>query len=593
MLTFRQRVTVRCLSSTISLPITPETSPVDILYSTANLTSHNIDPANSVLIECYTELGLERRLRRYERIRDVMNSWDRDQQNSLLVLTCDLSEDNSNLDITSVARTEQNPSGFSVQLYHSSRPGKWNKRWITLLESGQILASKKPDAGPHDKDSTILCHLSDFDIYTPRESEVRRHLKAPKRFCYAIKSQQKTFVFPNGENFVHFFCTEHRDVAKRFLETVHGWRSWYLVNKKVDLTKKDEKAMQQVKRAGTVKHGANKSISVVKSGGHRLKVSVDETPYTIGDFQPLMDLGRFDKPLEEFGKEFLEEKKAVPQPEPQPQPGPKQESTLQRRPTNRSKVLTKSQGQPPPLPQALQGEEEFSPAGLLGNRYEEKKRQNERPVQVAPKIEGPFTEGPSLLNGGVDSPISPVNRLDSRPWIPSAAEHSIQSRSRSVKAPRRPVPSDSGHSSRPRHPPQPLLNLANNFPEPPRAAWREGQGRGMKAPTSNGPLINFATGGAPQDFVMRNGNRTTMAFPGGPGPLISNAGPHGQRPRSRSSAALQPPSHRFEDAPPIPPLPHRSVRRQNTQPTERPRGRDPRPREPLINRAGTTGTMRF
>ncbi|RSM15368.1 hypothetical protein CEP52_000931 [Fusarium oligoseptatum] len=158
-----RRVCVRCLSSVINLPVTPDTSPMDILYSTANLTTHDINPKESVIIECYVELGLERRLRRYERIRDVMNSWDRDQQNSLLVVTNDISGgSDADLDIDSVPRTPTAPPGFTLQMYHSSRPGKWNKRWITLLESGQMYSSKKPDSKPADKDSTVLCHLSDF-----------------------------------------------------------------------------------------------------------------------------------------------------------------------------------------------------------------------------------------------------------------------------------------------------------------------------------------------------------------------------------------------------------------------------------------------
>lgn len=562
---------------------------MDILFSTANLTTHDINPKESVIIECYVELGLERRLRRYERIRDVMNSWDRDQQNSLLVVTNDISgSSDGDLDINSVPRTPTPPTGFTLQMYHSSRPGKWNKRWITLLESGQMYSSKKPDSKPSDKDSTVLCHLSDFDIYTPRESEVRRHLKAPRRFCYAVKSQQKTFVFPNGENFVHFFCAEDGKLAKRFHELVQGWRSWYLVNKKVDF--KTDKAPQISLNPDptTSPTSTTKSSSTVAKGGHRLKVSVDETPYTIGAFQPLLDMDRFDKPLEEFGIDFLDEKSKD-----QDKHEPKHESKpeLERRVTQKRNVLTKTKSlhRSRTTPQLPPGEE-FSPAGLLGQGYEEKRKIAERaPVNGLPtsNTNSAFTEGPSLLNGGVTSPTFPPEPKTET----KSKEQSMRYRSRSVRTPgTRPTTADAKREKIPPPPMgQPLLNLATDFPEPPgwREREREGKGHGVKAPTG-GPLISLATGGQPPMMAYNNSRSGSGLInqPRIPASFSSSSMPAGSRPRSRSTTGMQQPSSR---APPVPPLPIRSLRREMTQPLDKSRGRDSRPREPLINRAGTMG----
>ncbi|KAH6892292.1 hypothetical protein B0T10DRAFT_401613 [Thelonectria olida] len=595
-----RRVTVRCSSSTINLPVTPDTSPVDLLYSTANLTPHNIDPKQSILIECYVDLGLERRLRRYERVRDVMNSWDRDQQNSLLVVTKDLSDDDldSDLDIKSVPRTPQAPPGFTLQLYHSSRPGKWNKRWITLLESGQMFSAKKPDGKASDKDSAVLCHLSDFDIYTPRESEVKRHLKAPRKYCYAVKSQQKTFVFPNGENFVHFFCAEDNQLAQRFFDLVQRWRSWYLVTKHIDFQKKEKPYERLVSDTPPrISHSSDpankgnipKSTSTVTNGGHRLKVSVDESPYTIGDFQPLIDLERFDKPLEEFGKDF--------------EPAP----TLSRSQSKHQKVLTKRGPQVPSAALLPQGVGSFSPNGLLGSGYEQKRKMAERAERASQgsskrSVEGPFTEGPSLLNGGVGGVSSPQEQKpEAQAWLPSASEHSaqslqsLQSRAKSVRNPRRNVANDASAFSNLKQKPQPLVNLTN-FPEPPR--WREdvqrSQGHGHQAPTgNNGPLVNFATGGQQAQMIgpglIRSATRAGNSMKSTP-PISSSstASSLGSRPRSRSNAGMQQPSR--GPPPLIPPLPIRSIRREQTMPVDG-RGRDPRPREPLINRAGTNGAM--
>ncbi|KAL4728575.1 hypothetical protein ACLX1H_005326 [Fusarium chlamydosporum] len=609
-----RRVCVRCLSSVINLPVNADTSPVDIIYSTANLTSHDIDPKASVLIECYVELGLERRLRRYERIRDVMNSWDRDQQNSLLVVTNDISQiDDPDLDIKSVPRTPTPPPGFTLQMYHSSRPGKWNKRWITLLESGQMFASKKPDSKVSDKDSTVLCHLSDFDIYTPRESEARRHLKAPRRFCYAVKSQQKTFVFPNGENFVHFFCAEDGQLARRFLELVQRWRSWYLVNKQVDFEKKEKKDKAPQISMGLDKRTSPKSMSRSKSmaaKGHSTQVSVDETPYTIGAFQPLLDMERFDKPLEEFGKDLDQNKNNnEPDFDPEFKTGLVRKATCkQPNVVSKSKSVHHKHRSPP-------GEAQFSPAGLLGQGYEEKRKMAEQspilsPITTnsaftkgpsllgqgyeqkrkvsertpvtnsVPSTNAAFTEGPSLLNGGVLSPTTPKeNMTDSKSWFPLGTDQSTRPsyRSKSVRdASRRPMTEKIPDM------PQPLVNLTNSFPEPPR--WRENKGHGVKAPTG-GPLISLATGGQNNNNMANT--RSVSGLINQPRvPPSSSSLSMGSRPRSRSTAGMQqPPSH----APPVPPVPIRSLRREMTAPVDQSRGRDPRPREPLINRAGTVG----
>ncbi|CVL10142.1 uncharacterized protein FPRN_04712 [Fusarium proliferatum] len=609
-----RRVCVRCLSSVINLPVNTDTSPVDILYSTANLTSHDIDPKASVLIECYVELGLERRLRRYERIRDVMNSWDRDQQNSLLVVTNDISQsDDPDLDMKSVPRTPTPPPGFTLQMYHSSRPGKWNKRWITLLESGQMFASKKPDSKASDKDSTVLCHLSDFDIYTPRESEARRHLKAPRRFCYAVKSQQKTFVFPNGENFVHFFCAEDGKLARRFLELVQRWRSWYLVNKQVDFEKKDKPPQLAMHLENdTVPKAISRTKSSATHKGHSTQVFVDETPYTIGAFQPLLDMDRFDKPLEEFGKDLEQDKTKHGDHDTEFKSGLVRKATCKQPNVLTSSKSTHQKHRSPPTPR---DEAQFSSTGLLGQVYEEKRKIAERapvislpPTNAAftkgasllgqgyeqkrkiserapinnsvPSTNAAFTEGPSLLNGGVVSPTSPnENMAVSKSWFPLGTDQSSQPRyrSRSVRDPnRRPTTSEKVPDM-----PQPLVNLTNSFPEPPR--WRENKGHGVKAP-AGGPLISLATGGSTNNS-FNTGSASGLVGQSRPLPSSSSMTVV-SRPRSRSiTGTQQSPSH----APPVPPLPIRSLRRENTAPLEQSRGRDPRPREPLINRAGTMG----
>ncbi|KAG5985515.1 hypothetical protein E4U43_006028, partial [Claviceps pusilla] len=535
------RVVVRCLSSTINLPVTADTSPLDILTAAAEMTRHQLTPTTCVIIECYTVLGLERRLRRYERIRDVMNSWDRDLQNSLLIMSCDTTtpNDGHHLDMESVPRTEEPPGGFSIQMHHSSRPGKWNKRWVTLLDNGQIYAAKSVNAQPCDKESSVLCHLTDFDIYTPKESEMRRHLRPPKRFCYAIKSQQKTVVFPNGENFVHFFSTEDAQQAALFYEKVHGWRSWYMVNRMVDLgkTKKEDKPSQPMLDAGrnndnnqssnnniiTRNNMASpkKNSNMVKNGHQpdgKVLIRADEAAA-----EPLMDVNEFR--MSQIVVDEAQLQKAL--------------SAQSKAVTTRSRNASVTRETPRIV---SEDEPEFSIGGLLGDTYERRK-QAEATASASPSakhVDGPFTEAPSLLNGGITNMAEMSTKQveqgrkkdEPRSWFPSAAEHSARTRhtthhhhhqqpqqyKQQPQQQRRPMTAvdtpaslssltSPGASSsttgcivsrRERHP-APLLNFNKDNCEPPR--FQSGfNSAGVRYPPGH-PLINFAatSGGAARD----------------------------------------------------------------------------------------------
>lgn len=317
-LTEHQRVTVRCRGVTVNLVVVAESSPVDILFQASESITQQINTASSLVYECYAQLGLERRLRRYERICDVLDSWDHDAQNLLLIIPSGSSEHDKDLDISSVPTSLEPPPGFFLQLHHSSRPGKWSKRWITLLDDGQIVSSKKGEPNG-DKSSQWLCHLSEYDIYTlmsksasapgqggtKSASTVAKNLKPPKKFVYALKLQQKTTMSADSANFVHFFCTDDPTIANKFTARVHGWRSWYMVKTRREAQRK--RIMEDAPQITPVKHKPRKSISHMKVPGqkHRMKVSIDETPYNIGDFQPLVELERFEKPIDEFGKDWI------------------------------------------------------------------------------------------------------------------------------------------------------------------------------------------------------------------------------------------------------------------------------------------------
>lgn len=216
-------VRVKYEGNDIFLPISLLTTPVDVIRAAAKQLSAPIDERSAVLIEFFKQVGLERPLRKYEHVRDVLNSWDNDAQNTLVIIPSPSDGQNNDLDVRHVSKNQ--PGETSVYLHYSQKPGSWDKRWVTLRSDGQVVVAKK-----NGNEVTNICHLSDFDIYIPTPRYASKKIKPPKKMCFAVKSQQKSSMFVTTENFVHFFCTNERKVGTTWYQAVQEWRSWYLVN---------------------------------------------------------------------------------------------------------------------------------------------------------------------------------------------------------------------------------------------------------------------------------------------------------------------------------------------------------------------------
>ena len=216
-------VKVKYDQNMMSLTVTPLTTPLDIIRSAADQLGESIDPNSTVLMESFKQLGLERPLRRYEHVRDVLNSWDNDTQNILIIKSSPTGGRDDMLDLHSVSSSQ--PVDTTVYIHYSQRPGHWDKRFVTLRSDGQMLVAKREGG-----ELANICHLSDFDIYIPTTRQSAKRIRPPRKICFAVKSQQKSSMFLSTSNFVHFFSTSDRTLAASWYKAVLEWRSWYLVN---------------------------------------------------------------------------------------------------------------------------------------------------------------------------------------------------------------------------------------------------------------------------------------------------------------------------------------------------------------------------
>ncbi|KAL8680069.1 MAG: hypothetical protein Q9186_003708 [Xanthomendoza sp. 1 TL-2023] len=288
--------TVRVIYKEFQVPIKviPSTTPQDVIRCVSDEVASPIDQTSSVMLESFKQLGLERPLRRYEHIRDVLNSWDSDSQNTLVI---EPSSTGGNVDDLDVKHVPQNqPGDASFHLYHSQRPSQWDKRVVMVRSDGQMLVAKSEGG-----EFSNICHLSDFDIYIPTARQMAKKLRPPKRICFAVKSQQKSNMFVSTVNFVHFFSSNDKRMAKSLYTAVQEWRSWYLVKMMGKGTEQPTHRARVLHARPTTAAGQGRKIANLEQSSHtpveaHRTHSAPSQPFLESNKRPAMQLAQYSAP---------------------------------------------------------------------------------------------------------------------------------------------------------------------------------------------------------------------------------------------------------------------------------------------------------
>jgi hypothetical protein len=449
--------------------------------------SERIDVKSAVLLEYFSTVGVQRPLRRYEYVRNVMNSWDSDKQNSLLLV--DPGSGTVEPELTTAGVPNQRPEEQSWYLFYSQKMGKWEKRFVTLRPDGQIVCQKDAEKM---REVTTVCHLSDFDIYIPTPEKLKKKIKPPKKLCFAVKSQQKTSMFETTDNFVHFFATGDKPTAESFHKAVQGWRSWYLV-RVLEEGKKEKPAAPAAERQD--RHASNENNKT-----HRVQDSVG-SHYQLGSFRPLIDLEAFEKPTPASNEEAAFTKSAN-QFDVNVSPERRTSTVKRKHPPVALKQKAQLKDDEPlanlqragSVNKRAGGAErrvessEFKNTGLLGRQYSQRRKDHEdREAQP----EEPWTTGPNLLNGeGVRRQTS-TRRQGEVKRSGSVRDRETRHRHESGGLQRA--------ESISRQKPKPLIDLTPEYREAPQFA-KKSQGKGFVPENSGGGgLIDNAT--SPEDVL--------------------------------------------------------------------------------------------
>jgi hypothetical protein len=234
--------------------------------------------------------------------------------------------------------------GETMFYYYVTADKKWSRRTISI-DGGTLNLVKKDKS--YDKDFLQTINLDNFDIYTFADTfSPNSKLRCPTKFCFVLKSQHKQSLFGKNSVFAHYFAIDDQTLFTR----------WYGVIR-------DAKA-----RLIAVKKGIAPWVETTKEEIHS---PIDERLNPFADASPSSpQRGRhFPKPL------LSPEELAQPAP---PMVDMQRSKSLHRGKSVRTGRKDHAPSVPVPAPPAgLVGNvyhEVFSPGGLLGSEYEEKKR---------------------------------------------------------------------------------------------------------------------------------------------------------------------------------------------------------------------------
>jgi hypothetical protein len=175
-----------------------------------------------VLYDVCAELGIERPIREYEMISEVIALRSSAQNDYFILKRTELAP---YLSMKNVPNSSAALAGWIyIQENHRKR---WNKRWLELRDNCLYLA--KTEKG---KDEALLCSLSSFDVYLTDSSKV----KTPKQYSFALRSQNSINMFESPEaDYVHYFALSDAAASRHWITAILNARTFVMRQEKSHL----------------------------------------------------------------------------------------------------------------------------------------------------------------------------------------------------------------------------------------------------------------------------------------------------------------------------------------------------------------------
>ena len=159
------------------------------------------------LFEVLNDKRLERPLREYEIVTDVIKTWDVETSNALLV------KQYKYRDSLTIKTAYEIPAAMHGWLYFEKKRDKWQKYFFELKPKGLFFAKDIKGTGEQ-----MLCSSSSMEVYT---MTLAPKGKAPSKFCFTVQSTVKE------KSTMYSLCTDSVDKIKDWVLSIRNAKVYH------------------------------------------------------------------------------------------------------------------------------------------------------------------------------------------------------------------------------------------------------------------------------------------------------------------------------------------------------------------------------
>ncbi|KAI9099977.1 hypothetical protein DFS34DRAFT_516615 [Phlyctochytrium arcticum] len=159
---------------------------------------HLEESSDWTIFELCNDLGIERPLRDWEIVTDVISAWDTSTSINAIVMK----KYGYKATVAPKSIVGKYP-GVQGWVYMETKPGKWQRRFFVLRDAGIYFYKDSNQSGSE----SLFCGLANFDVYTLSQ----RKKKAPTEFCFALRSTNSISYFENKQDYVRYLCVEKQE----------------------------------------------------------------------------------------------------------------------------------------------------------------------------------------------------------------------------------------------------------------------------------------------------------------------------------------------------------------------------------------------
>ncbi|KAF9319888.1 hypothetical protein BG003_007880 [Podila horticola] len=255
-----------------SVNLAPNTTALDVLHMLQQRGCFG-EPGDGryhdrwTIFEYSKEFLIERPLRDFEVVLDVIKTWEADKDNKMICKSFPARDELAAKEIVRLVgpagqASFVRPHGW---VHLETKKSKWVKRYLHATDTAVY----------HSKDNkfngeSMLCLLRNFDVYAvqvPRK-------KAPTKFGFALKSSDKIHLFETPEDdYIHYVCTDSGESLREWLAGLRASKGIHMYHANPEMIREGQKhalELQSAESEGAMNSRGNLTEEQVRSAEAKL-----------------------------------------------------------------------------------------------------------------------------------------------------------------------------------------------------------------------------------------------------------------------------------------------------------------------------------